>query len=135
MNGVAGRLMRVLGVLWAGSLWAMALWIAPLLFRWAPDRHAAGVIAAGLFRAQTLVSVVVAALAWWRLGFKRSRGVQLATALLVINDLFIRYLMDYVKVKGEFLRMGFGGWHGVSAAMYLIACLAALSVVWNDDLR
>ena len=29
----------------------------------------------------------------------------------------------------------FGAWHGVSAVLYVVACLAVLLVIWKEDLR
>ena len=135
MSALAAKASRLLVVLWAGSLWSLALWVAPLLFKWAPDRHAAGVMAGGLFRVQTWLTLAVAVVALWRYGRQRCRAIYLAAALLAVNEWIIRYLMNYVKEKGELLGLGFGGWHGVWAALYAGACLAAALTVWNDDFR
>lgn len=130
---MGGKLARLLGVLWAGSLWSLALWTAPLLFKLAPDRHAAGVIAAGLFRAQTYFTLAVAVLCLWRHGRQKFRAIYLAAFVLLVNEFVIKRLLDFTRVNGELWGVGFGGWHGVSAALYLVACAAALLVVWNDD--
>jgi hypothetical protein len=135
MNEFAGRLSRIVLVLWAGSLWALALWVAPLVFRLAPDHHAAGVIAAGLFQAETYFSFAVAGIALWRFGRQRFRGIYLATVLLAINEFIIKRLFNYIRVVGNVAGLGFGGWHGISAALYVAACLAALLVIWQDDFR
>jgi hypothetical protein len=75
MMDVTGKLSRTILVLWAGSLWALALWVAPLVFRLGPDRHASGVIAAGLFQAQTYLTFLMAFIAVWRVGRRgRSSG-------------------------------------------------------------
>ena len=47
----------VLKVLWAGSLWSLAAWVAPTLFHAQPDRHLAGILAAGLFGIETYVGI------------------------------------------------------------------------------
>ena len=31
--------------------------------------------------------------------------------------------------------LSFGAWHGVSAVLYLIACLAVLRLVWKENFR
>jgi uncharacterized membrane protein len=31
--------------------------------------------------------------------------------------------------------LGFGAWHGISACLYLIACLLVLVLVWKDAAR
>jgi hypothetical protein len=135
MNTLSGRLARLLLVLWAGSLWSLALWTAPLLFKLAPDRHAAGVIAAGLFRVETFLTLALAIVSLWRHGRQKFRLIYLAALMLLINEFIIKQLLDFVRVNGEVLGLGFGGWHGVSAVLYLVACAAALLVVWNDDFR
>jgi hypothetical protein len=135
MNTLGGRLARLLLVLWAGSLWALALWTAPLLFKLAPDRHAAGVIAAGLFQVETYLTLALAVVSLWRHGRQKFRLIYLAAAVLLVNEFIIKRLLDYVRANGEVMGLGFGGWHGVSAALYLVACAAALLVVWNDDFR
>jgi uncharacterized membrane protein len=132
---MAGKLSRIVLVLWAGSLWALALWVAPLVFRLAPDRHAAGVIASGLFQAETYATLAIALIALWRCGRQRCGGIYLAAGLLVINEFIIKKLLDYVRVMGKIAGLGFGGWHGISAVLYVIACLAAVLVVWKDDFR
>jgi hypothetical protein len=132
---MAGKLSRIVLALWAGSLWALALWVAPLVFRLAPDRHAAGVIASGLFQAEAYATLAIAVVALWRFGPKRCREIHLAAALLVINEFIIKRLLEYVRVMGKIAGVGFGGWHGISAALYVIACLAAVLVVWKDDFR
>jgi len=135
MTGIAGKLSRIVLVLWAGSLWALAIWMAPLVFRLAPDRHAAGVIASGLFQAETYATFAVAVVALWRCGRQRCRAVYVAAVLLAINEFIIKKIFDYVRVSGSFAGLSFGAWHGISAALYVTACLAALLVVWQDDFR
>lgn len=132
---MVGKLSRIVLVLWAGSLWALALWVAPLLFKLAPDRHAAGVIASGLFQAETYVTLAIAAIALWRFGRTRCGAIYMAAGLLLVNEFIIKRLFDYIRVVGKVAGLGFGGWHGISAAIYVIACLAALRVVWKDDFR
>lgn len=135
MSGTAAKLLRLATVLWAGSLWALALWVAPTLFRISPDRHLAGLMAGSLFRIQSVLTVVLALICLWRLGAGSARGLYLAAVMLITNELIIRWLMNIAKAKGPILRLGFGGWHGVSMVLYVIACLGAVSAVWKDDFR
>ena len=135
MSDLAGKLSRIVLVLWAGSLWSLAIWVAPLVFKLAPDRHAAGLIAAGLFQAETYASVLIAAIALWRFGRRRFRGIHLAATCLLINEFIIKRLLEFIRVTGKIAGLGFGGWHGISAGLYVLACFAALLVVWQDDFR
>ena len=132
---MTGKLSRLILVLWAGSLWSLALWVAPLVFKLAPDRHAAGVVAAGLFQAETYLTLVLAVIALWRFGRRRFRAIYVAAALLAINEFIIKKIFDYVRVNDELGGVSFGGWHGLSAAIYVAACVAAVLVVWQDDFR
>jgi uncharacterized membrane protein len=43
--------------------------------------------------------------------------------------------MRAAQIQGSVAGLGFGAWHGVSALLYLVACIAALLLVWQDDFR
>ena len=126
---------RVLFVLWAGSLWSLAAWVAPTLFYAQGDRHLAGVLAATLFSVETYVGLVVAALALLLPGRTQFTWGHWAVALLVINEWVLKPLMSHAHVHGSAAGLGFGAWHGVSAALYVSACIAVLRLVWNEDFR
>ena len=126
---------RVLFVLWTGSLWSLALWVAPTLFFEQGDRHLAGLLAAHLFRVETYLGLGVAAYALVLPGRGRLRWLYAGTTLLALNEWVIRPLMDSAHGHGAALGLSFGAWHGVSALAYVLACLCALLVVWNENLR
>jgi hypothetical protein len=126
---------RVLFVLWAGSLWSLAIWVAPTLFSAQNDRHLAGVLAARLFRVETYLGLGVAGLALALPERGRMRGVYAGAALLAMNELVLRRLMDSAHAHAAVLGLSFGAWHGVSALLYVVACLGVLLVVWNQNLR
>ncbi len=126
---------RVLFVLWAGSLWSLAAWVAPTLFYAQGDRHLAGVLAARLFSIETYAGVGVAVLAL--LGPGRTKFVwgYFAAVLLSINEWVLKRFMEQAHAHGTAAGLGFGAWHGVSAVLYVLACLAVLRLVWNEDFR
>ena len=126
---------RVLFVLWAGSLWSLAAWVAPTLFYAQGDRHLAGVLAARLFSIETYVGVGVAALALLRLSRAKFVWGYVAAALLAINEWVLKRIMAQAHAHGTAAGLGFGAWHGVSAVLYVLACLAVLRLVWNEDFR
>jgi hypothetical protein len=126
---------RVLFVLWAGSLWSLAAWVAPTLFYAQGDRHLAGVLAARLFSIETYVGVGVAVLALLLPGRTKFVWGYLAAALLSINEWVLKRIMEQAHVHGTAVGLGFGAWHGVSAVLYVLACLAVLRLVWNEDFR
>jgi hypothetical protein len=126
---------RVLLVLWAGSLWSLAAWVAPTLFYAQGDRHLAGVLAARLFSIETYVGVGVAVLALLRPSRTKFVWGYSAAALLSINEWVLKRIMEQAHAHGTAAGLGFGAWHGVSAVLYVLACLAVLRLVWNEDFR
>jgi hypothetical protein len=130
---VLRKFFRVLFVLWAGSLWALAVWVAPTLFYAQGDRHLAGVLAARLFSIETYVGLGVAVLALLRLSRAKFVWGYAAVALLSINEWGLKRIMAQAHAHGTALHLSFGAWHGVSAVLYLLACVAVLRLVWNED--
>jgi hypothetical protein len=120
---------RVLVILWAGSLWSLALWILPTLFYAQSDRHLAGLLAGKLFSIETYVGLLVAGLAMV-LECARFRWGYFAAALLVLNEWALKPLMSLAQANGSAAGLGFGAWHAVAAAVYLLACVAVLRLVW-----
>ena len=126
---------RALFVLWAGSLWSLAAWVAPTLFHAQGDRHVAGVLAARLFSIETYVGLGVAVLALLSLSRTKFLWGYLAAALLSVNEWILKGIMEQAHAHGTAAGLGFGAWHGVSAVLYVLACLAVLRLVWNEDFR
>ncbi|HEY3852595.1 MAG TPA: DUF4149 domain-containing protein [Steroidobacteraceae bacterium] len=132
---MARNLFRVLLVLWAGSLWSLAAWVAPTLFYAQGDRHLAGVLAARLFSIEAYLGVAAAAMALVLAGRTRMGGVYAAAALLAVNEWVLKRFMESARVHGAAAGLSFGAWHGVSAVLYIVACLGLLLVVWKENLR
>jgi len=126
---------RVLLVLWAGSLWSLAVWVAPTLFYAQSDRHLAGVLAARLFSIETYIGVGLAALALLLPAQAKFVWGYAAAALLSVNEWVLKPVMAQAHAHGTAAGLGFGAWHGVSALLYVLACLAVLRLVWNEDFR
>jgi Domain of unknown function (DUF4149) len=129
------QIFGVVFVLWVGSLWSLALWVAPTLFYAQSDRHLAGVLAAQLFQIETYVGLSVAALALLLPDRTQFAAGYCAAALLVVNEWALKPIMTHAHAQGAALGLGFGVWHGVSAVLYLLACLAALWLVWQRRAR
>lgn len=125
---------RVLIVLWAGSLWS-TIWVAATLFNLQSDRHLAGLMAARLFQIETYLGLGVAALAIALPGRTRYYWAYFAAAILAVNEWVLRRVMSFAQAHGTAAGLGFGAWHGVSAVLYLIACVAVLVLVWKEDFR
>jgi hypothetical protein len=94
-----------------------------IVFNSSPDRHLAGLIAARLFAIETYLGLAVVLFAALR--GERSRFVlcYLAAALLAVNEWLLKHFMDQALAGGAALGLGFGAWHGISALVYLAACL------------
>ena len=129
------KVFRVLFVLWAGSLWSLAAWVAPTLFRAQGDRTVAGVLASRLFSIETYVGLGVAALALALPGRTKFVWCYAAVALLSINEWVLKPILAQAHAHGTAAHLSFGAWHGVSAVLYVLACIAVLRLVWNEDFR
>ena len=123
---------RVLFVLWAGSLWSLAAWVAPTLFYAQDERRLAGVLAARLFSIETYVGLGVAAFALFLPDRTKFILGYLAASLLALNEWILKPVMGQAHVHGSVAGLGFGAWHGVSAVVYLAACLAVVVLVWRE---
>ena len=126
---------RVFLVLWAGSLWSLAIWVAPTLFYAQSDRHLAGFLAAHLFSIETYLGIAVTAMALLLPGRSRLGGVYAAAALLGVNEWVLKRFMESARAQGAAGGLSFGAWHGVSAVLYIVACLGVLLVIWKQHFR
>jgi hypothetical protein len=124
---------RVLSVLWAGSLWSVGLWVTPILFAVESDHRLAGVLAGRIFSIETYVGIAVAVFALLLPGRSKFVWGYLAAALLAVNEWAVRSIMVVARAHGSAMGLTFGAWHGVSAVIYLAACLALLVLVWKQD--
>ena len=120
--------------LWAGSLWSL-LWVAATMFHFVNDRHVAGLIVTRLFSVETYLGLAVGLCALllpgrgaFRLGFA-------AVALLAVNEWLLKRAMSAAQAHGSALGLGFGAWHGVSAGLYVLACLCVAVMIYKDEYR
>ncbi len=127
-------LLRVVLVLWAGSLWSV-MWVTWILFHAQPDRHLAGVLAGPLFSIEAYLGAGAAVMAAALPGRTRFLWAYVAAALMGINEWVLRPVMAAARAHGAAAGLTFGAWHGVSALLYGLACLALLRSVWNEDFR
>jgi hypothetical protein len=79
--------------------------------------------------------VSVAALALLLPGRLKFAWGYFAASLLALNEWGLRRVMDAARAHGAAAGLTFGAWHGVSMVLYLIACLAVVVLIWNEDLR
>ncbi len=124
---------RVLLALWAGSAWSLAIWVAPTLFSAQPDRHLAGLLAARLFSIETWVGLGVTGSALLLPERGTFRWGYVAAGLLAVNEWGLKPVMELAHSAGSALGLGFGAWHGVSALIYVAACLALAAPVFKGE--
>lgn len=125
---------RVLIVLWAGSLWS-TIWVAATLFDLQSDRHLAGLMAARLFQIETYLGLGVAALAIVLPGRTRYYWAYFAAAVLAMNEWILKREMSLARAHGTAAGLGFGAWHGISAVLYVLACLCVVIMIYKDEYR
>ena len=123
MNAVRA-VFRLLLALWAGSAWSLAAWVTPTLFYAQADRHLAGRLAARLFTIETCVGLAVAAAALLLPERGRFKWGYAAAGLLAVNEWVLKPALEIARQRGFALGLSFGAWHGVSALIYIAACLA-----------
>ncbi len=132
-GGIAARAFRVLLVLWAGSLWSLSIWVAPTLFFAQDDRRLAGLLAGRLFAIETYVALATTVCAVLLPGRAKFRWGYLAAALLCVNEWLLRPVMAAAHLHGSAAGLTFVAWHGVSAVVYVGACIAVLLIIWNNE--
>jgi hypothetical protein len=131
---IAQRIAAVLLALWAGSLVTVCAVVAPTLFALL-ERSNAGQVAARLFFIETLIGVAVAIAVFIA---QRAGGVVLprpaAIAIIVgalapvSSEVILGPMMQAARSAGNMAR--FGALHGVSAVLFVIACVSAVLAVW-----
>jgi hypothetical protein len=123
--------------LWAGSLWTVCGIVAPQLFATLPERKLAGQMAARLFHIETWLGVVIAIVLIALFSARKVSGTRktilwlilLTAAAPLASELLLGPLMEAARQANDMAR--FGLLHGVSAVLFLIACLSALALVWK----
>ncbi len=125
---------RVLLVLWAGGLWSLA-WVAYTLFHAQGDSHLAGTVVGRLLTAETYLGVAVGILALLLPGRTKFVWGYVAALLMACNEWALRPVMDLAHARGTAWGLSFGAWHGVSALLYGVACLAVALLIWRQEYR
>jgi hypothetical protein len=132
---VLRRVFRLLLALWAGSLWSLAAWVAPTLFHMQSDRHLAGLLAARLFSIETYVGLGAALFAVLLPERGKFTWGYIGAGLLAVNEWALKPVMSLAHTGGAAGGLSFGAWHGVSAILYIAACLAVAVTIVRADSR
>ncbi|GAC1673274.1 MAG: hypothetical protein NVS9B2_21780 [Steroidobacteraceae bacterium] len=126
---------RVLLVLWAGSLWSLAAWVAPTLFHVQRDPRLAGLVAARLFGIETYVGIGGAALAAELPERANVTWGYAAAALLAIDEWALKPVLAMAHARGAASGLSFAAWHGISAVLYVAACLAVVVLIARQSIK
>jgi hypothetical protein len=121
--------------LWAGSLWTVCGVAAPVAFAVLDDRHAAGRVAAALFKIETWIGVVCALLLFAAAVVRKPLAARVGPPWLIagtaaapmLSEFLLSPMMDAARAANDMAR--FGLLHGISAALFVAAALAALALV------
>jgi hypothetical protein len=125
----------LLVTVWAGSLWTICLIAAPAAFAVLPERRLAGLMVGRLFQTETWLGVIAAVLLVAVLAARKHLSkvmlsvILLTAAMPLISQLVVVPLMDQARAANDMAQ--FGRLHGVSAVLFLTACLSALALVWK----
>lgn len=131
--------------LWAGGLWFAGGAVAPMLFRAAPDRQVAGMLAGQMF---TLLAWVGLACGFLVMIHAVSRAgpaalrtglfwiVAAMVALTAAGQFGVQPILAALKTQAlprevmeSVLRDRFAAWHGVASVLYLLQALLAIPMV------
>jgi predicted acyltransferase len=128
-------LAAVLAALWAGSLCTICGVVAPSLFATFSDRQLAGETAAHFFDVASLIGLGIGCILLILILARRLRlpdrwtsGLIVVTAgLPLVSQLALSPLMSAARAAGNMSR--FGMLHGVSAILFVAACVGAVVLV------
>jgi hypothetical protein len=131
------RLGCILAALWAGSLCTICALVAPTLFVALDDRTLAGQLAARFFHIAAwlglgLAVLLVATIAMRGALWPERRTlwiVAISAALPLVSEFVLGPVMASARAAGNMQR--FGMYHGVASAMFLVACVGTLLVLWR----
>ena len=128
------RLLTIAIALWSGSLCTICAIAAPALFA-TLDRSSAGQAAAVLFRIEAWLGLVFAAIAAiaMRAVSGVSRGMKVLVAVTaaapLLSEFAVGPMMRSARAANDMAR--FGMLHGVASALFLIACVCSLALLWK----
>jgi hypothetical protein len=130
------RALNLVLAAWAGSLWTVCGIVAPSLFAVLPDRHLAGQVAGYFFRLEAWLGVALGSIVLFLLARRAAPSTRFDYGLLsatmlapVASELGLRPWMEAARAAEDMHR--FGMLHGVSALLFIVACIAALLLVWR----
>jgi len=55
--------------------------------------------------------------------------------LLAVNEWLLKTVMTLAQTHGGTAYLSFGAWHGISAGLYVLACLCVLGLIYKDEYR
>jgi hypothetical protein len=130
--------------LWVGGLWAVGYVVAPFLFAQLDETRVAGALAGGLFEVMAWISVACGTLLLFLEsgsprppGLRRMRRWVIAAMLacMTLSVWGLRPWMQAARLADGSPGENFALWHGISAALYLVASLSGILLVASSSIR
>ncbi|MEI6599591.1 MAG: DUF4149 domain-containing protein [Comamonadaceae bacterium] len=128
------RLVLWVAALWSSSLGLIGFLVVPLLFARLPTPAMAGNMAAGLFQAQTWISLLCGLVLL--LGARSNRPTPLALRsstvyMFITAGMLLAFLSEFAVAPHIVARDNLRLWHGIGSAMFALQFLFASLVFWK----
>jgi len=130
--------------LWVGGLWTVGYVVAPSLFAQLEETRVAGALAGALFEVMAWISIACGALLLILEGgsprppgLRRLRRWVIAAMLvcMTVSVWGLRPWMQAARLADGSPGENFALWHGISAALYLVASLSGILLVASSSIR
>ncbi len=130
--------------LWVGGLWTVGYIVAPSLFAQLEETRVAGALAGSLFEVMAWISIACGALLLILegssprpQGLRRLRRWVIAAMLvcMAVSVWGLRPWMQAARLADGSPGENFALWHGISAALYLVASLSGILLVASSSIR
>ena len=128
------RLPIFLAALWWSSLSVIGFVAVPLVFVRIPQRMLAGYMAAGLFEAQTWISIACCARFLVVSRRKHSQTIEQwaqSALVFVILGMLLAFVLQFGVAPRVIAYHGVKLWHNLATALYLGQWLCAAAVLWQ----
>jgi len=128
------RLVLWVAALWSSSLGLIGFLVVPLLFARLPTPAMAGNMAAGLFQAQTWISLLCGLVLLLSARSTRPTPFALRSStvfLFITAGMLLAFLSEFAVAPHIVARENLRLWHGIGSAMFALQFLFASLVFWK----
>jgi len=128
------RLVLWVAALWSSSLGLIGFLVVPLLFARLPTPAMAGNMAAGLFQAQTWISLLCGLVLLLSARSNRPTPLALRSStvyMFITAGMLLAFLSEFAVAPHIVARDNLRLWHGIGSAMFALQFLSASLVFWK----